>query len=132
MILSQQLIHVQCSIGYHHYIEKHFRSTLDKTSRLAMHKVHPVPSTLATKAPKVDRYVTNYLKATFPRSDDAELMKVQSTLLKVCGPMACMWAELIDNSLHSDPNASVNVHNIRNIIQHTIVLLGTQTRCYPS
>ena len=87
------------------YIEKHFRSTLDKTSRSAMHKEHPVPSTPATKAPKVDGFVTDFLKATFPRSDDAELMKVQSALLKVCGPMACMWAELIDNNLLSNPNA---------------------------
>ena len=87
------------------YIEKHFRSTLDKTSRLAMHKEHPVPSTPATKPPKVDGFVTDFLKATFPRSDDAELMKVQSALLKVCGPMACMWAELIDNNLLSNPNA---------------------------
>ena len=39
--------------------------------------------------------------------------------------MACMWAELIDNNLLSDPNASVNVHDILNIIQRAIVLLGT-------
>ena len=65
------------------YIEKHFKSTLDKTSRSAMHKEHSVPSTPAIKAPKVNRFVTDYLKATFPRSDYAELMKVQSALLKV-------------------------------------------------
>ena len=72
------------------YIEKHSRSTLDKTSRSAMHKEHPVPNTPATKAPKVDGFVTDYLKAAFPKSDDGELIKVQSALLKVCGPMACM------------------------------------------
>ena len=88
-----------------------------------IHKEHRVPSTPATKAPKVDRFATDYLKATFPRSNDVELMKVQSALLKVCGPMVCMWPELIDNNLLSDPNASVNVHNILNIIQRTIVLL---------
>ena len=83
------------------YIEKHFRSTLDKTSRSAMHKEHPVPKTPATKVPKVDSFVTEYLKSNFPKSEDAELSKVQSALLKVCGPMACMWAELIDNNLLS-------------------------------
>ena len=106
------------------YIEKHFRSTLDKTSRSAMHKEHPVPNTPATKAPKVDGFVTDYLKAAFPKSDDGELIKVQSALLKVCGPMACMWAELIDNNLLSDADATVNVHDVLNIIQRTIVLLG--------
>ena len=49
------------------YMEKHFRSMLDKTSRSAMHKEHPVPNTPATKAPKVDGFVTDYLKAAFPQ-----------------------------------------------------------------
>ena len=89
-----------------------------------MHKEHPVPNTPATKAPKVDGFVTDYLKAAFPKSDDGELIKVQSALLKVCGPMACMWAELIDNKLLSDADATVNVHDVFNIIQRTIVLLG--------
>ena len=106
------------------YIEKHFRSTLDKTSRSAMHKEHPVPNTPATKAPKVDGFVTDYLKAAFPKSDDGELIKVQSALLKVCGPMACMWAEMIDYNLLSVADVTVNVHDVLNIIQRTIVLLG--------
>ena len=50
------------------YIEKHFRSTLDRTSRSAMHKEHPVPNTQTTKAPKVDGFVTDYLKAAFLRA----------------------------------------------------------------
>ena len=58
-------------------------------------------------------------------------MNFQSALLKVCGPMACMWAKLIDNNLLSDPNATVNVHIVLNNIQCTIVLLGTQMR-YPN
>ena len=100
-----------------------------------MQKENPVPSSPATKTPKVDGFVTDYLKATFPRNDDAELMKVQSTLLKMCGPMACMRAELIENNLLSDPNTSVNKHDVLNTIQRTIVLLGntnkmlSQLRC---
>ena len=117
------------------YMEKYFRNTLDETCKSAMHKEHPVPNTPVTKALKVDGFVMDYLKAAFPRSDDGELMKIQSALLKVCGPMACMWAELIDNNLLSDPNATMNVHDVLNIIQCTIVLLGntnemiSQLRC---
>ena len=77
-----------------------------------------------TKLPKVDSFVTDYLKSNFPKSDDAELSKVQSVLLKVCGSMACMWAELIDNNLLSDLDAKVNMYNGLNIIQRTMVLLG--------
>ena len=93
-----------------------------------MHKEHSIPSTPAIKALKVSGFITNYLKATFPRSDYAELTKVQSALLKVCGPMACTWAELIDNNLLSDSNASMNVQNVLNIIQRTIVLLGNTNK----
>ena len=106
------------------YIEKHFRNTLDKISRPKMHKEHPVPNTPATKAPKVDGFITEFLMGSFLRSDDTELTKVQSALLKVCGPMACMWAELIDNDLLSSPDATVNVHDVLNVVQRTLVLLG--------
>ena len=112
------------------YIEKHFRRMLDKVGRPQMHKEHPVPSTPATKAPKVDGFITDYLKSSFPRSDDTELMKVQSALLKVCGPMACMWAELIDSNLLSDPNATVNVHDVLNVVQRTLVLLGNANELF--
>ena len=89
-----------------------------------MHKQHPLPNTPVTKVLKVDGFVTDYLKATFPKSNDGELIKVHSSLLKVCGPMACMRAEPIDSNLLNDADASVNVHDILNIMQRTIVLVG--------
>ena len=48
------------------YIEKHFRSMVDKTSRSVMHKEYPIPSTPATKVPKVDGFITDYLNAISP------------------------------------------------------------------
>ena len=105
-------------------IYKTFQKHARQISRSAMHKEHPVPNTPASKAPEVDGFFTDYLKAAFPRSDDGELIKVKSTLLKVCGPMACIWAELIDNNQLSDADATVNVHDVLNIIQRTMVLLG--------
>ena len=100
------------------YIEKHFRSTLKQTSRLVMYKEHPVPNTLVTKEP-----ITNYLKPTLPRNNNVKLIEVQFVLLKMCRPIVCIWVELINNNLFSDPNASVIVRNILIIIQHTILLL---------
>ena len=55
---------------------------------------------------------------------------MQSALLKVCGSMAYMWAELIDNGLLSDPNVTVNVHDVLNVVQHTIVLLGNANELF--
>ena len=106
------------------YIEKHFRRTLNKTSRTAMHRAHPVPRTAVTKPPVVDQFVKGYLKSRFPKQEDGELAKLQSAMLKICGPMTCLWSELIENDLLEDPNATVNVHDVLDIIQRSLVLLG--------
>lgn len=38
--------------------------------------------------------------------------------------MTRLWAELIDNGLLSDPEATANVHGILNIVQCSLVLVG--------
>jgi len=60
----------------------------------------------------------------FPAREDGELIKVQSALLKTCGPIACLWSELIENGLLEDPDASINVLDVLDIMQRSIVLLG--------
>ena len=42
--------------------------------------------------------------------------------------MACLWAELIDNDLLSDPDASVNVHDVLNIFQRSLVLMDNANK----
>lgn len=107
------------------YLEKHLRRTLDKDTRTQMHKTHPVPKTPATaKPPQVDKFIKDHLAARFPSREDGELSRVQSALLKTSGPIACLWSELIENGMLEDPNASVNVLDVLDIMQRTIVLLG--------
>ena len=106
------------------YLEKHFRRTLTKTTRAAMHKAHPVPRTAVTKAPIVDQFVKDYLKSRFPKQEDNDLGVLQSALLKVCGPMTCLWSDLIENNLLDDEAAVINVQDVMEIIQRSLVLLG--------
>jgi len=63
--------------------------------------------------PKVDGFITDYLKGGFPQKDDMDLSKVQSMMLKA---ILCMWVELIDNSLLSDSEATINVQDVLNVI----------------
>ena len=88
-----------------------------------MHKAHPVPSTFAAKSPVVDKFVKDYLKSRYPKQD-GELMKLQSVMLKVCGPMTCMWSDLIEQNLLENPDATISVHDMLEIIQRSLVLLG--------
>ena len=106
------------------YLEKHMRCTLNKENRTLMHKEHPVPKTPAMRPPQVDKFIKDHLGARFPAREYGEFAKVQSALLKTCGPIACLWSELIENGLLEDPDASINVLDVMDIMQRTLVLLG--------
>ena len=89
-----------------------------------MHKAHPVPCTSIMKVPKVDRYILDHLRQDFPKLHDLELGTIQSALILVTGSLTCLWAALLDNNLLEDPDCLINVHNVLNVIQRTLVLLG--------
>ena len=63
------------------------------------------------------------MKSRYPKQD-GELAKLQSAMLKVCGPMMCMWSDLIEQNLIEDPDATISVHDVLEIIQRSLVLLG--------
>jgi len=106
------------------YLEIHFRSSLQKDVRSPMHKVHPVPRTPAMKVPKVDRFVLNHLSQHFPKTRDAELGTIQAALLRSAGPLSCLWSELLDKDLLKDEHSMINVHDVLNVVQRTLVFLG--------
>ena len=97
------------------YLEKHFCRTLSKASRTAMHKAHPVPRIFGAKLPVADKFVKDYLKPHYPKQH-GELAKLQSAMLKVCGPMTCMWCDLIKQNLLEDPDAIISVQEVLEII----------------
>ena len=105
-------------------LEKHFRHTPKKANRMVMHKVHPVPRTTITNLPVVDQSVKDYLKSCFPAQEDGKLARLQSAMLKVCGPMSCLWSDLIKQNLLEDPNATISVHDVLEVVQLSLVLLG--------
>ena len=88
-----------------------------------MHKAHPVLRTFAAKPPIIDKFVKDYLKSCYPKQDD-ELVKLQSVMLKDCGPMTCMWSSLIEQDLLEDPDATISVYDVLKMIQRSLILLG--------
>ena len=110
------------------YLEKHFCSSLDKDIRNSMHKMHPVPRTPVIKVIKVDRYIMDHLRQWFPKSHDGELGTVPAALLSAAGPLTCLWSDLLDNNLLADELVVINVHDMLNIIQRTLVLMGNTNK----
>jgi len=76
------------------------------------------------KVPKVDHFVLDHLSQRFQKSRDAELGTIQVALLRSAGPLSCLWLELLDNDLLKDEHSMINVHDVLNIVQRTLVLLG--------
>ena len=106
------------------YLEQHFRSSLNKDVRNSMHKTHPVPRTPVMKVPKVDCFMADHLKERLPKSCDSELGTIQSALLSAASPLMCLWSDLLDNNLLADENATINAHDVLNVVQRTLVLMG--------
>ena len=82
-----------------------------------------MPRIFAAKPPVADKFVKDYLKSRYPKQH-GELVKYQSAMLKVCGPMTCMWSDLIEQNLLENPDATISVQDVLEIIQRSLVLMG--------
>ena len=103
------------------YLKIHLCLSLNKDVQNAM---HPILRSSIMKVPKVYRYILDCLRQDFPRSCDLELGTIQFTLILETGLLTCLWAELLDNNHLEDPESLINVHDVLNVIQYTLVLLG--------
>ena len=52
--------------------------------------MHPVPQIPVVKVLKVDRYMMDHLRQSFPKSCDGEPGTVQAALHSVAGPLMCL------------------------------------------
>jgi len=69
-------------------------------------------------------FYASHLKQNYPKSRDVELGTIQSALLSATGLLTCLWADIINNDLQADEEAVVNVHNVLDIVQRTLMLMG--------
>ena len=67
-----------------------------------------------------------YLKAWFPRQENNSLLILQLALLKVCGPLTCLWSKGI--KLLDDEDAVISIRNVLEVIQHSLVTQTQQIR----
>lgn len=106
------------------YIETHFRKSLSKEERTAMLKRHPKPNTKAALPPKLDQFLVDFSGKKLDKARDAQLSRIQASVLYVANPLTNLWAELLGQDLVGDPQAVIPVADILEFIQRTLVLLG--------
>ena len=110
------------------YLGKHFRTSLKKSIQTAIHKANPLPYTPAMQVPKVNHFMLDHLKQKFPRSRGTELGTIQSTLLYAAGSLTCLWSDLLHNNLLAGEGGMINAHNVLNVIQRLLILLGNANK----
>ena len=72
----------------------------------------------------LDSFISDFAGKKLDKGRDAQLTKIQETMLYATNPLTNLWAELIDQGLTQDSQAAIFVSDVLEIIQRTLVLLG--------
>ena len=91
------------------YLDKHFRQPLSKEGRTAMLKKHPKPDVEAVVSPRLDPFVVDFAGKKLDKAKDAQLAKIQGTMLYAANPITCLWADLVEQGLTHNPKDAIYV-----------------------
>lgn len=105
------------------YLNRHLRRCLSKEEREALFKEHPRPNLESCTAPRVDKYISDFLGKRLPKEKDAELSKIQTAILAIIRPLTSAWQQLVEAGLEDDPIV-VPGTEVLTVIQQAICLVG--------
>ena len=106
------------------YLSRHLKHCLTKEEREALFREHPRPDVDATLAPRVDRYISDFLGKKFPKERDAELTKIQTAVLACIRPLTSAWQELLEEGLERDTTMMLPATEVLAVIQRSLCLIG--------
>jgi len=104
------------------FLEEHFTRCLNPEDREAILKDFPKPNSQALQVTKLDDQVKDHLKKKGINSHfraEKSLHRIQSQVLDMAGPLACLWSDLLDTG------ATIKREQIILLVQHTLILLGS-------
>ena len=74
-----------------------------------MMKRHPKPNTKAALPPKLDQFLVDFSGKKLDKAREAQLSRIQASVLYVANPLTNLWAELLGQDLVGDPQAVIHV-----------------------
>ena len=104
------------------YLEKHFNKSLKAEEAEAILEDYPMPNCPAIEVPRLDNEVRKQLKSKGKDphfGQEKTLFSIQGELLKVGGPLTCLWADMIN------PDVEPDKEKIALLVQRALVLLGS-------
>ena len=87
------------------YLEKHFNKNLRKEEAEAILEDYPMPNCPAMDVPRLDEEVRKQLRSKCKDlhfGQEKTLFNIQEELLKVGGPLTCLWADMINLEVEAD------------------------------
>ena len=104
------------------YLEKHFNKSLKAEEAEVILEDYPMPNCPAVEVPRLDDEVRKQLKSKGKDphfGQEKKLFGIQGELLKVGGPLTCLWADMIN------PDVEPDKEKIALLVQRALVLLGS-------
>ena len=104
------------------FIKKSFTQVITPTARDGIMKDYPKPKIEALFAPKLDEDVKKQIERTGKDPHygvEKHLYNLQKQILDISGPLACLWADLLNR------DATVNPKDMILLLQSTLTLLGS-------
>ena len=119
------------------FIGKTFRRCLPKWKRWEIAKEYPKPSSSSTVVPKLDHDIkgVHVLGKELPEKADAQLARLQATVLATCAPLANFWSHLSEQEFTGKTDELIPVSDVIRVTQDTLALIGNasnyifQARC---
>ena len=104
------------------YLDKHFNKNLRGEEAEEILEDYPMPNFPAMDVPRLDEELKKQLrsKGKDPHfGQEKTLFNIQEELLKVGGPLTCLWADMINLEVEADKEKIVL------LVQRALVLLGS-------
>ena len=89
-----------------------------------MLKKHPKPDVEAVVSPRLDSFVVDFAGKKLDKAKDAQLARIQGTMLYAVNPITCLWADLVEQGLTHNPKDAIYVPDLLEVLQRALVLLG--------
>ena len=87
-------------------------------------RVPPKPGSSSAAVPKLDHDIKGALGKEVPEKVDAQMAKIQATVLATCAPLANFRSHLAEQELTGKPEELVPVSEVIKVTQDTLVLIG--------
>ena len=85
-------------------LEKYMKCCLSKEEWEALFKEQPRHNLESCTSPKVDLFTSEFLGKRLPKEKDAELSKIQTTILAIIRPLTAAWQHLLEAGLEVNPD----------------------------